>query len=49
MDFWDLCFMQLVAWRLHPGYLREGAKVPSLEEIADLCDEMEAVRNERRE
>lgn len=44
MDLWDIYFMQLASWRLHPGYLREGASAPSLEAIAVMCNEMMAVR-----
>lgn len=40
MDRWDFYFVALAAWRLHPGYLREGAKAPSFEEIAKMVDEM---------
>lgn len=40
MEIWDLYFAQLAAWRLHPGYQREGAKVPSFSEIAEMADEM---------
>lgn len=47
MGPWDLYFAQLVAWRLHPGYLRDGAKPLSIEECAKLADEMFSVRQER--
>lgn len=48
MDPWDLYFCSLCAWLLHPGYLRDGAARPSLNQIADMVDEMLAVREERR-
>lgn len=47
MEVWDLYFMQLCGWLLHPGYLREGTFKPSLEEIADLVDTMMVVRARR--
>lgn len=47
MSLWDLYFMQVASWLLHPGYQREGTKVPSLEDIADMVDAMMEVRNKR--
>lgn len=47
MEVWDFYYMQLCGWLLHPGYLREGAKAPSLEEIADLVDKIVEVRMRR--
>lgn len=46
MDLWDMFFMQMASWRLHPGYLREGAKAPSLEEIAEVVNQMMKVREQ---
>ena len=43
----DYYFGCLIAWRQHPGYLREGAKAPSLDEIADIVDEIMIVRKKR--
>lgn len=48
MDVWDLYFSTLCSWHLHPGYLREGAVKPTLEECADIADEMLKIRDERR-
>jgi len=45
MDLWDFLFVQLVSWRLHPGYLREGSHPPSIQEICALTDEIVAARN----
>lgn len=47
MTKWDVYFASLVAMTLHPGFQREGAKVPSLSEIWQLCDKMEAISNAR--
>lgn len=47
MDKWDFVFLQLVGWTLHPGYLREGAKAPSLSELADLADRVVAISEDR--
>lgn len=40
---WEFIFVQLCAWRLHPGYLREGTKVPSLQDIALEADRIHSV------
>jgi hypothetical protein len=47
MEIWDLYFAQVVGMNLHPGTSREGAKHLSLEECADLVDEMMRIREER--
>jgi hypothetical protein len=47
MEVWDLYFCQVVGMNLHPGTSREGAKHLSLEECADLVDEMLRIREER--
>jgi hypothetical protein len=46
-EAWELYYSTLCSWHLHPGYLREGAVRPSIDEMADLADEMLRVRNER--
>jgi len=48
MDLWDYYFGVLASWLLHPGYLREGTKVPSLEEISDLVDKMIEIRESKK-
>lgn len=35
-----LYFSGLAGWRFHPGYLREGAKAPSIEECAMIAHKM---------
>jgi hypothetical protein len=47
MEVWDLYFSALCSWVLHPGYLREGAVRPSIEQCAEIADAMLKVRNER--
>lgn len=44
---WDLYFSGLVGWALHPGYMKDGRRTMSLEQCADLADEMMIVRRER--
>ena len=44
---WDLYFAGIVGWTLHPGYLRENAERPNLEECAKLADEMLKIKQER--
>lgn len=46
-DAWDLYFTGLVGWTYHPGYLKDENKRPTLDELADIADEMLKVRNER--
>lgn len=45
MNVWDLYFASLVGMRLHPGFLREGAQAPSLEELAELANQMMEIRS----
>ncbi len=47
MTTWDLYFASLVAWTLHPGYLREGCSPPDLEALAQLADQMMEISNGR--
>lgn len=47
MDLWDYYFGVLASWRLHPGYLKEGAVAPSFSEIADMVNEMLQVREKK--
>jgi len=49
MDTWEFIFIQLVGWRYHPGYLREGAKAPSLDEIEAMADEVWQRIEEKRQ
>jgi len=44
MDLWDLAYIQLASWTLHPGYLREGASAPSFEDLAHLTNQLMAAR-----
>jgi len=46
MDRLDLYFATLAGWMLHPGYLKEGAKAPSLREIFKLAEDMVIIRDE---
>lgn len=47
MDVWDIYFSGIVGWSLHPGYLREGVRPLTLDECADLADDMMEVRQWR--
>ena len=44
---WDDFFCTLVGWTQHPGYYRENATKPTLDQCADTADEMMKVRRER--
>jgi len=46
-EVWDDFFCTLVGWTMHPGYYRENATKPTIEECADMADEMMRVRNSR--
>lgn len=44
---WDDFFCTIVGWTQHPGYYRENATKPNLEECADIADEMMSIRYRR--
>ena len=44
---WDMYFSSLAGWSMHPGYYRENATKPTLQECAHIADEMVFVRRER--
>ena len=44
---WDAYFSQQAGWSMHPGYHRENAIKPTLEECADFATKMVALRQER--
>jgi hypothetical protein len=37
---WNGFFSALVGWSMHPGYYRDNATKPSLEDCAKIADEM---------
>ena len=45
---WDTYFSALVGWSMHPGYYRENAEKPSLEECAHIADKMVIIRRTRQ-
>lgn len=47
MEFRDLLLMNLASWLFHPGYSREGAKAPSLTELIEFVERVDALRSER--
>lgn len=47
MDIWDLYFASIAAMSLHPGYNRENVRPLTLNECADITDEMVRIREER--
>lgn len=44
---WDVYFAEVYSWTLHPGYYRENATKPTMEQCADQADEMIAFRRKR--
>lgn len=48
MDTWEFIFVTVCAWRRHPGFSREGAQAPSLEDCKLEADAVYAVIEERR-
>ena len=47
MNHWDVYFASLCGWMLHPGYSKPGTPRPTLEQIAEMADQMEEIRNAR--
>ncbi len=45
---WDIYFANLVAMQEHPGYNRENATKRTLEECAEIADEMLKYRPEEK-
>lgn len=46
-DPWDVYFASLAGWLLHPGYQRPGTAIPTIEDVAELADQMMEERNGR--
>ncbi len=44
---WDLYFLTIVGWSLHPGYQRNPESKLTLDEAAHMADEMLRVREEK--
>jgi len=45
---WDAFFGEIAGWTIHPGFNRENAKQPTLEECADMADKMIIIRRQRQ-
>lgn len=43
-ELWDLYFSGIVGWSLHPGYLKTPDQKPTLQECANLADQMILIR-----
>lgn len=48
MDVWDIYFATLVSFTLHPGYLKDEDRRPSLAECARMADQMYELRSIRQ-
>lgn len=48
MDVWDVYFSTLVGWQLHPAHKRYNNLTLTLNECADLADEMVRIKEERK-
>lgn len=46
-ELWDQFFCEITGWTIHPGFNRENAKQPTIEECADMADKMIITRRER--
>ena len=44
---WIEYFSCVVGWTFHPGYYRENATKPTLEQCADVADEMLTIQRRR--
>lgn len=40
MTAWELYFLTIVGWQYHPGYCRDESKRMTLEQCADLANDM---------
>ena len=49
MNTWEIYFASLVAMTLHPGYTRPETPRPSLDELAELADEMMKYKENKEE
>jgi len=47
LNIWDMYFTGLVSMALHPGYLKPDTNKKTLDELADLANEMLKVRREK--
>lgn len=45
---WDIYFSTAVGWTLHPGYQREGSQILTIEDCAEIADEMLLIRKWRQ-
>ena len=49
MGLWEMYFMNVTGWSMHPGYLKEhGRNQPTLEDCAAIADEMVRLTEERQ-
>jgi len=48
-EIWDMYFGEIAGWTIHPGFNRENAKQPTLDECADMADEMIEIRRKRHD
>jgi len=46
-EVWDDFFCTIVGWTMHPGYYRDNADKPSLQDCAETADRMLEIRRER--
>lgn len=45
---WAIYFSQAASWRLHPGYTRPETQTPTLDECAEMADQMLIITHKRR-
>jgi hypothetical protein len=48
MDTWDLYFISIFTWQLHPGYCRSPDEKLSAEQCAELTNKLMEVRKKWR-
>jgi len=46
---WDMYFSALCGWAQHPGYYRENATKPTIDDCAEMATKMMEVRQRRLE
>ena len=48
LKVWDSYFAEISGWTYHPGYFRDNAKMPTLEDCANVADKMIIIRRQRQ-
>ena len=47
LEVWDVYLAEIFGWTFHPGYYRENATKPTMDQCANIADEMILKRRDR--